>query len=149
MLSPGCRSAIVARLSAMRVVSAVVRTVTCDPPIESMTNVPPSFDLTVPTAPPVGPSGFDPEGKGHHGREAISKFYDMTIATADKLEFLIDDSLVCGNENVNIGKIRTTIGGSIIDAEGVFVYRVNDAGKIASLRAFWEVDRAMKTARKA
>lgn len=35
---------------------------------------------------PVGPSGFDPEGKGHHGREAISKFYDMTIATADKLE---------------------------------------------------------------
>ncbi|MDP1069655.1 hypothetical protein, partial [Klebsiella pneumoniae] len=73
----------------------------------------------------------------------------MTIANADKLEFLIDDSLVCGNENVNIGKIRTTIGGSIIDAEGVFVYRVNDDGKIASLRAFWEVDRAMKTARKA
>ena len=90
-----------------------------------------------------------PKGKGHHGREAISKFYDMTIANADKLEFLIDDSLVCGNENVNIGKIRTTIGGSIIDAEGVFVYRVNDDGKIASLRAFWEVDRAMKTARKA
>ncbi|MCJ0902894.1 nuclear transport factor 2 family protein [Rhodococcus sp. ARC_M6] len=97
---------------------------------------------------PVGPSGFDPEGKGHHGREAISKFYDMTIATADSLEFLIDDSLVCGNENVNIGKIRTSVGGMMIDAEGVFVYRVNDEGKIQSLRAFWEVDRAMKTARK-
>ncbi|WP_092806286.1 nuclear transport factor 2 family protein [Rhodococcus globerulus] len=98
---------------------------------------------------PVGPSGFDPEGKGHHGREAISKFYDMTIATTESLEFLIDDSLVCGNENVNIGKIRSTVGGMVVDAEGVFVYRVNDEGKIQSLRAFWEVERAMKTARKA
>lgn len=96
---------------------------------------------------PVGPSGFDPEGKGHRGLEAISRFYDMTIATTESLEFLIADSLVCGNENVNIGTIRSTVGGSIIDAEGVFVYRVNDDGKIASLRAFWEVERAMKTLR--
>jgi steroid Delta-isomerase len=27
----------------------------------------------------------------------------------------------------------------------VFVYRVNDAGKLVSLRAFWEVDRMMAT----
>lgn len=98
---------------------------------------------------PVGPSGFDPEGKGHRGIDAISRFYDMTIATTESLEFLIDDSLVCGNENVNIGTIRSTVGGSVIDAEGVFVYKVNEDGKIASLRAFWEVDRAMKTLRPA
>ncbi|KAF0964598.1 nuclear transport factor 2 family protein [Rhodococcus sp. T7] len=97
---------------------------------------------------PVGPSGFDPEGKGHHGLDAISRFYDMTIATTESLEFLITDSLVCGNENVNIGTIRSTVAGSQIDAEGVFVYRVNDEGKITSLRAFWEVERAMKTLRK-
>ncbi|NGP04874.1 SnoaL-like domain-containing protein [Rhodococcus sp. 14C212] len=98
---------------------------------------------------PVGPSGFDPEGKGHHGREAISRFYDMTIANTDKLEFLVDDVLVCGDECVNIGTIRTTLGGNVIDAEGVFVYRVDDAGRIMSLRAFWEVERAMKTVRPA
>lgn len=98
---------------------------------------------------PVGPSGFDPEGKGHHGAEAIAKFYDMTIANTDSLEFLVDDILVCGDECVNIGTIRTTMAGNIIDAEGVFVYRVNDEGRIASLRAFWEVDRAMKTVRPA
>ncbi|MFD4367339.1 nuclear transport factor 2 family protein [Rhodococcus sp. NPDC058521] len=98
---------------------------------------------------PVGPSGFDPEGKGHRGLEAISRFYDMTIATTESLEFLIEDSLVCGDENVNIGTIRSTVSGSIIDAEGVFVYKVNEDGKIASLRAFWEVDRAMKTLRPA
>ncbi|WP_137723237.1 nuclear transport factor 2 family protein [Prescottella subtropica] len=94
---------------------------------------------------PVGPSGFDPEGKGHHGREAISKFYDMTIATTDSLEFIVNDSLVCGDELVNIGAIRTMLAGNRIDAEGVFVYRVNADGKLQSLRAFWEVERAMKT----
>ncbi|BCN42506.1 nuclear transport factor 2 family protein [Prescottella equi] len=97
---------------------------------------------------PVGPSGFDPEGKGHHGREAISKFYDMTIANTDSLEFIVNDSLVCGNENVNIGTIRTVVAGNQIDAEGVFVYRVDEEGKLQSLRAFWEVERAMKTLKK-
>ncbi|MGF7125283.1 nuclear transport factor 2 family protein [Rhodococcus sp. TAF43] len=97
---------------------------------------------------PVGPSGFDPEGKGHHGREAISKFYDMTIANTDSLEFIVKDSLVCGDENVNIGFIRSVIAGNQVDAEGVFIYRVNAAGKLQSLRAFWEVDRAMKTLKK-
>ena len=97
---------------------------------------------------PVGPSGFDPEGKGHHGREAISKFYDMTIANTDSLEFIVNDSLVCGDENVNIGTIRTVVAGNQIDAEGVFVYRVDEEGKLQSLRAFWEVERAMKTLKK-
>ena len=97
---------------------------------------------------PVGPSGFDPEGKGHHGREAISKFYDMTIANTDSLEFIVNDSLVCGNENVNIGTIRTVVAGNQIDAEGVFVYRVDEEGKLQSLRAFWEVERALKTLKK-
>jgi hypothetical protein len=33
-------------------------------------------------------------------------------------------------------------------AEGVFTYRVNDAGKMVALRAFWELDRATASARK-
>jgi hypothetical protein len=98
---------------------------------------------------PVGPSGFDPEGKGHHGIEAISAFWDMAIAKTDSIEFLFDDSFACGNEVVFTGTIRTSIGGSLIDADGVFTYKVNDEGKLLALRAFWEVDRAMTTARPA
>ena len=98
---------------------------------------------------PVGPSGFDPEGKGHHGREAIAAFWDMSIAKSDSIEFLFHDSFACGNEAAFVGTIRTSIGGSVIDAEGVFTYRVDDEGKISALRAFWEVDRAMATARPA
>ncbi|MGC5024564.1 nuclear transport factor 2 family protein [Tsukamurella sp. DT100] len=96
---------------------------------------------------PVGPSGFDPEGKGHHGREEIAAFYDKTIGVAESLEFLFDDGFACGNEVAFTGLIRTVIGGHVIDAEGVFTYKVDDAGKIVALRAFWEVDRAMATAR--
>jgi steroid delta-isomerase len=96
---------------------------------------------------PVGPSGFDPEGKGHHGREEIAAFYDKTIGVAESLEFLFGDGFTGGNEVAFTGLIRTSIGGHIIDAEGVFTYKVDDAGKIVALRAFWEVDRAMATAR--
>jgi steroid Delta-isomerase len=34
-----------------------------------------------------------------------------------------------------------------IDAEGVFCYRVAEDGRILSLRAFWEMERAAATAR--
>ncbi|MFD1048971.1 nuclear transport factor 2 family protein, partial [Kibdelosporangium lantanae] len=40
-------------------------------------------------------------------------------------------------------------GGMRVDTEGVFTYRVGPDGLIRALRAFWEVDRAMATLRKA
>ncbi|MQA62216.1 MAG: nuclear transport factor 2 family protein [Actinophytocola sp.] len=98
---------------------------------------------------PVGPSVFDPAGEGHHGRQAISEFWDNTVARADSIEFIIRDSFACGGECANVGTIRSTFGDSTMDAEGVFVYRVGDDGRIRSLRAFWEFDRAVKTVRPA
>ena len=96
---------------------------------------------------PVGPSGFDPTGAGHHGAAGIAAFWDMSIGLAESITFDIRDSFACGDEVANVGTITTLIGGQRIDAEGVFVYRVNPDGKIASLRAFWEVERAMATAK--
>ncbi|MBL1077489.1 nuclear transport factor 2 family protein [Nocardia sp. 2] len=94
---------------------------------------------------PVGPSFFDPEGKGHRGPEAIAAFWDKAIAPTESIEFLFDDSFACGGEVAFTGRIRTTMGGQIIDAEGVFTYRVAEDGKILALRAFWETERAMAT----
>lgn len=94
---------------------------------------------------PVGPSGFDPEGKGHRGHEAIAGFWDKAIAMTESIEFLFDDSFACGQEVVYTGKIRSRVAGRQIDAEGVFTYKVDDAGKILALRAFWETERAMAT----
>ncbi|MQA07117.1 MAG: nuclear transport factor 2 family protein [Pseudonocardiaceae bacterium] len=97
---------------------------------------------------PVGPSPFDPEGKGHHGKDGISAFWDLAIAQVERFEFHIDDSFAAGDEVANVGTITTFLPGNMrVDTEGVFVYRVNDAGMIRSLRAFWELDRAMGTAR--
>ncbi len=97
---------------------------------------------------PIGPSHFDPEGKGHRGKEAISAFWDKAIAPTDNIEFRFVDTFQCGNEEANVGSIVITAAGYQIIAEGVFTYRVDADGKMAALRAYWEVDRATASARK-
>ena len=96
---------------------------------------------------PIGPSHFDPEGKGHRGRDAIAAFWDNVIAPTDMLEFNYHTSFQCGNEEANVGNIVTIMAGHQITTEGVFTYRVNDEGKLVALRAYWEMDRAAATAR--
>ena len=90
---------------------------------------------------PIGPSAFDPEGKGHRGIEAIGAFYDNVIAANESITFTINQSLLCGDEAANVGVIRITFeGGSAVEVDGVYIYRRSPEGKIASLRAFWEPD---------
>ncbi len=96
---------------------------------------------------PIGPSHFDPEGKGHRGKEAIARFYDMAIAQSE-LEFNFVETYQCGNEEASVGNIVIKARGYEVIAEGVFTYRVNDEGKLVALRAYWELDRATKSARK-
>jgi steroid Delta-isomerase len=91
---------------------------------------------------PIGPSAFDPEGKGHRGRDAIAAFYDSVIAPSEAITFEITESYLCGDEVADVGIIRTTLAGGTHQAvvRGVCTYRSNGAGKLASLRAFWEFD---------
>ncbi|HEX3842436.1 MAG TPA: nuclear transport factor 2 family protein [Acidimicrobiales bacterium] len=90
---------------------------------------------------PIGPSVFDPEGKGHRGLEAIAAFYDNVIAANESIKFTIQQSFLCGDEVANVGVIRITFaGGSAVEVDGVYTYRCSPEGKIAALRAYWEVD---------
>nr|CEL15857.1 FIG00994761: hypothetical protein [Kibdelosporangium sp. MJ126-NF4] len=99
---------------------------------------------------PVGVSPIDPTGLGHHGHDAIRAFWDKTVANVERFEFDIDDSFAAGDEVANVGTIHAFLPGDMrVATEGVFVYRVGADGLIRSLRAFWEVDRAMGTLRKA
>jgi steroid delta-isomerase len=95
---------------------------------------------------PIGPSHFDPEGKGHRGKAALAKFFDMAIAPS-QLEFNFTQTYQCGNEEANVGHIVIVASGFRVVAEGVFTYRVDDHGKITALRAYWELDRATASAR--
>ena len=92
---------------------------------------------------PVGPSPFDPEGKGHRGRAQIAKFYDEVIAPSEAIDFEINQSYLAGDEVADVGVIRTTIAGGTHQAvvHVVMTYRSDGAGKIASLRAYWEFDK--------
>jgi ketosteroid isomerase-like protein len=96
---------------------------------------------------PIGPSHFDPDGKGHRGKEAIAAFFDKAIAPSE-LEFHFEDTFVCGNEEANVGHILITAQGFRVRADGVFTYRVDEAGLITALRAYWELNRAAATATK-
>lgn len=107
------------------------------------------FDPTGVIEDPVGASPLDPDGKGHHGHDGIAAFWDATIANVERFEFVIRDSHAAGDEVANVGTITTYLpGGYRVDTDGVFVYRVGEDGLVVSMRAFWETERAMATARR-
>lgn len=95
---------------------------------------------------PVGPSMFDEAGTGHRGQESIGAFWDATIATMAKIEFLLERSHAGGDRCLNVGRIRSTLGdGSTVLVTGGFLYRVDDAGLITHLQAFWQMDQMQFT----
>ena len=91
---------------------------------------------------PVGISPLDPEGNGQIGHEGIGAFYDKFISKG-KVSFDYPRSYAAGDECAFIGSVFTRFPGveDEMESEGVFVYKVNEEGKIVSLRAFWEWER--------
>lgn len=87
---------------------------------------------------PVGKSMIDPTGKGHRGKAAIEAFWDKNIANARPM-FCLQSSIACGDECANIGTLMIQFpNGLVTKLYGVFVYRVDEVGKVASLRTYWE-----------
>lgn len=89
---------------------------------------------------PIGISPLDPIGKGQVGKSAITAFYDNAIAKGD-VSFDFPRSYACGNECAFIGTVHMKFGDVEGASEGVFVYRVDEEGKIVSMRAYWEHER--------
>jgi steroid Delta-isomerase len=87
---------------------------------------------------PVGVSPLDPSGQGHRGKEAIARFWDTVIAPGE-VEMRIRESYPSGDECANVVSLVNRMPGGVeIGTDCVIVYRVNGAGKIVSLRAYWE-----------
>ncbi|WP_310961937.1 nuclear transport factor 2 family protein [Nocardioides terrisoli] len=99
---------------------------------------------------PVGPSFFDPEGNGHHGKDGIAAFWEMAIAPVAEFRFTIRDSFAGGNACANIGTFSTRMeDGTLADTDLIATYRLDDDGLIRQMNAHWEVDRTLATVRKA
>ena len=92
-------------------------------------------------ADPVGPSMFDPEGKGHVGPEGIGAFYDAAIA-GNQVRFEFRERYPSGDECANVVTISTTLpDGSKAIVDAVTVYTMAADGEhLASMKAYWSPD---------
>ena len=100
---------------------------------------------------PVGPSMFDEHGAGHHGHDGISAFWEKAIAPiASSSSTSPTPSPTRSNTCANIGRIRTSFAdGSNTTTDLIMVYVVNDDGRVASMKAYWEPERTMASFRPA
>jgi hypothetical protein len=86
---------------------------------------------------PVGPSQLDPEGKGHRGRAAIARFYDVGIAGAETFDYEITRSCLCGEEVAVLVTFRITVAGhGPVEFDAMNIYERAPNGKIRALRSF-------------
>ena len=89
---------------------------------------------------PIGPSPLNPSGEPRRGIAAVTDFYDTVIAGGE-VRFAIRESYAGGDEVANVGTISVTFpDGSRSVVDGVYTYRIDDAGRLLALRAFWEFD---------
>ena len=90
---------------------------------------------------PIGVSPLDPTGKGHRGKAAIAAFWDHTIARVPgtRIHFDYHTQYAVGDECACVGSLTNHFpNGASFRVEGVFVYRVNEEGRLVSLRSYWE-----------
>ena len=89
---------------------------------------------------PVGPSMFDPEGVGHHGPEGIAHFWDVAIAPVHRFDVEVRRSYATGDSSAQEATFTATFAdGSSAAVDLIVVYRVDAAGLITSMRAYWEL----------
>ena len=87
---------------------------------------------------PVGVSPLDPTGLGHHGKKAIEAFWDMAMPNGIA-SFQIRESHPAGDSCANVVTLSNRLpDGTEIKTDCVAVYTANDAGKVTSLRAYWD-----------
>ena len=88
---------------------------------------------------PIGVSPLDPVGKGHCGKEAVRAFWERSIAP-NQIRIEVAHSWCAGLESAHLMTLTTTFpnGGSAV-VTGIFTYRVNEAGKLAALRGYWQL----------
>ena len=98
---------------------------------------------------PVGVSPLDPSGRGHRGREALSRFWDMVIGPG-RMTYVIRESYPCADECANVWSLTNTLPGEVkVTVDLVSIYKVNADGRLAYMRAYWsyaDVEHKLKAA---
>ena len=93
-------------------------------------------------ADPVGPSPLDPAGQGHQGKQAIEAFWDNVISNSN-VTLQASQRIQCDNACVAVLKATNDLGGKKTTVDMVGIYEVNDAGKLSSLKVYWDFPKLM------
>jgi steroid Delta-isomerase len=87
---------------------------------------------------PVGPSPWDPEGRGHRGKQALAAFWDRVIGPNRGLQFKVRERYTGGREVASVLTVSSALpDGRRVELGMVTILSSNDQGLIQSLRAFW------------
>jgi steroid delta-isomerase len=85
----------------------------------------------------------DPVGTpAHVGREARGAFWDTVHQLTERMTFDVKDVVVCGDEAAMVFRIHAGAADAGIVIDAVDIFQVDDDGKIASMRAYWDMSRA-------
>lgn len=88
---------------------------------------------------PIGVGPTNPTGKGLHGRRALEAFWDRHIAPST-IRIETHESHAAANESAHVLTLTTTLEGGVVSrVRGIFTYRVNDEGRLTSLRGYWSL----------
>lgn len=91
---------------------------------------------------PIGEAITNPDGRGVRGKQAVAEFYDKNIAI-NQLTITCEETFASSSptEIAHILVLHSKFdGGFTSTVRGVFTYRVDDAGLIASMRGYWNMD---------
>ena len=89
---------------------------------------------------PIGIAPTNPDGKGIQGKQAVSEFWDNTMSKVD-IRIETHESFASANESAHRMTLTTTFengGGMLVN--GIFTYRIDEAGKLTHLRGYWALD---------
>ena len=91
---------------------------------------------------PIGKAITNPDGAGIRGKAAVAEFYDRNIAV-NNLTITPEATFLASSDNevAHVLSLRSAFDNGVISTvRGVFTYRVNDAGKLTSMRGYWTMD---------
>lgn len=91
---------------------------------------------------PIGVAPTNSDGKGIRGKAAVAEFYDKNIAQNDLSIECHRSHLSSSDQEVAHVLTLTSVFSNGVKSQvtGIFTYRLNDAGKLASLRGYWNMD---------
>jgi steroid delta-isomerase len=91
---------------------------------------------------PIGAAVTNPDGDGIRGKDAVSAFYDRNIAE-NSLSIIREQTFLASSdlEVAHVLSLRSEFANGVRSTvRGIFTYRVDEDGRLTSMRGYWTMD---------